>query len=70
MVKKQSKRYTKTEKANAVTMYLEGPEGLREVSHALGISVSSLALWVQLHYAKVEAVRDADRAAENPEAGR
>ena len=36
MVKKQSKRYTKTEKANAVTMYLEGPEGLREVVSCVG----------------------------------
>ena len=52
MVKKQSKRYTAEEKDAAVQMYLNGPEGLREVSHALGISVSSLALWVQLHYAR------------------
>ena len=55
MVKKNSKRYSAEEKANAVRMYLEGPEGLREVAHALEISLSSLATWVREHQIRIGA---------------
>ena len=49
MVKLHSRKYSDKTKADAVEMYLAGPEGMREVAKALEISLSSLNNWVQVH---------------------
>ena len=51
MVKSKRRKYTEKTRTDAVEMYLSGPEGMREVAHALEIAVSSLNNWVQLHRA-------------------
>ena len=51
MVKRRGKPYPEKTRADAVEMYLSGPEGLREVAKALDLQPGTLHSWVQLHRA-------------------
>ena len=52
MVKRIGGAYREADKTAAIEMYLNGPETMENVARVLGMSKSSLNIWLQQYRAK------------------